>query len=57
MHGIKKFVGFPAMNFGITLVVSFQLLPWSWGVKAVGERIGYKAKWKEEEETFNSDKG
>ena len=26
MYGIEKFVGFPAMNFGRTLVVSFQLL-------------------------------
>ena len=27
MDGIKNFVNFPAMNFGRTLVVSFQLLP------------------------------
>ena len=27
MCGIEKFVGFPEINFGRTLVVSFQLLP------------------------------
>ena len=27
MYGIETFVGFPEMNFGRTLVVSFQLLP------------------------------
>ena len=27
MDGIEKFDGFQAMNFGITVVVSFQLLP------------------------------
>ena len=57
MHGIEKFFGFPAMNFGRTLVVSFQLLPLVLGVEAVGEGIVNKSKWKEEEQTFNSDKG
>ena len=27
MDGIKKFIGFPEINFRRTLVVSFQLLP------------------------------
>ena len=27
MYGIEKFVDFPVMSFGRTLVVSFQLLP------------------------------
>ena len=27
MEGIEKFAGFHAMNFGRTLVVSFQILP------------------------------
>ena len=27
MYGIEDFVGFPEMNFGRTMVVSFQLLP------------------------------
>ena len=44
MHSIETFVGFPEMNFGRTLVVSFQLLPLVLGVEAVGEGRGYKAK-------------
>ena len=38
MYGIEKFVGFPAMNFGITLVVSFQLLPLVLGVLGCGRK-------------------
>ena len=37
MYGIKKFVGFPAVNFGRTLFVLFQLLHLVLGVEAVGE--------------------
>ena len=36
MYGIKKFVGFPAMNFGRTLVVLFQLLPLVLGDRVCG---------------------
>ena len=57
MERIKSFGGFQVINFGITLVVLFQLLPLVLGVEAVGEGRGYKDKWKEEEETFNLDKG
>ena len=34
--GIEKFVGFPAMNFGRTLVVSFQLLTLVLGSRVCG---------------------
>ena len=37
MDGIKMVVGFQVMNFGITLVASFQLLPLVLGFEAVGE--------------------
>ena len=57
MDGIKKFVAFPAINFGRTLVVSFQLLPFVLVFKAVGEGRGYKDTCKEEIETFNLYKG
>ena len=46
MDGIGKFSGFQAMNFGITLAVSFQILPMVSGVKYVGEGEGKKDKWK-----------
>ena len=46
MGGIEKFVGLKEMNFGRTLVVSFQLLPLVLGVEAVVEGRGYKDKWK-----------
>ena len=42
MDGIEKFVVFPGMDFGRTLVVSFQLLPLVLGVEAVGKGTGYK---------------
>ena len=38
MYGIEKFVGFPAMNFGRTLVVSFQLLTLVLGGRGCGIR-------------------
>ena len=36
MYGIENFVGFPEMNFGGTLVVSFQLLPLVLGGRGCG---------------------
>ena len=44
MYGIENFVGFPGMNFGRTLVFSFQLIPLVLEVRAAGEGRGYKAK-------------
>ena len=38
MDGIEKFVGFPAMNVGRTLVVLFQLLPLVLGDRGCGGR-------------------
>ena len=38
MYGIETFVGFSAMNFGITLVVSFQLLTLVLGGRGYGIR-------------------
>ena len=38
MYGIGNFVGFPAINFGIILVVSFQLLPLVLGDRGCGIR-------------------
>ena len=38
MYGIENFVGFPAMNFGRTLVVLFQLLPLVLGGQGYGRR-------------------
>ena len=38
MDGIKKFISFPEMNFGRTLVVSFQLLPLVLGGRGHGRR-------------------
>ena len=38
MDNIEKFVGFPEMNFGITLVVLFQLLPLVLGSRGFGRR-------------------
>ena len=40
MYGIKKFVGFPEMNFRRTLVVSFQLLTLVLGGRGCGARNG-----------------
>ena len=48
MYGIEKSIDFPAMNFGITLVVLFQILPLVLGVEAVGEGRGNKSNFKEE---------
>ena len=39
MEGIEKFVGFPEMYFGGTLVVLFQILPLILGIDSVGEGI------------------
>ena len=36
MNGIENLVSFPAMNFGRTLVVSFQLLPLVLGDRGCG---------------------
>ena len=38
MYCIEKFVGFPAMNFGIKLFVSFQLLPLVLGGQGCGKK-------------------
>ena len=38
MYGIEKFVGFLEMNFGGTLVVSFQFLPLVVGGQGCGRR-------------------
>ena len=38
MDGIENFVGFPGMNFGRILVVSFQLLPLVLGGRGCGRR-------------------
>ena len=38
MDGIEKISGFQAINFGITLVVSFQLLPLVLGGLGCGRR-------------------
>ena len=46
--GYKKFVVFQAMNFGITLVVSFQLLPLVLGDRVCVRIKRGKYKWKEE---------
>ena len=57
MCGIEKFVGFPAINFGRTLVVSFQLLPLVLGGRGCGRRKSIQDNWKEEEEMSNYHKG
>ena len=44
MYGIEKFIGFPAMKFGRTLVVLFQIPPLVLGEEAVGEGRVYKDK-------------
>ena len=38
MYGIETFVGFSAMNFGRTLVVLFQILPFVLGGRGCGRR-------------------
>ena len=38
MDGIKKLVGFPVINLGRTLVVSFQLVPLVLGDRGFGRR-------------------
>ena len=58
MYGIEKFVRFSGNEFwkNIGCLISTTTFGLG-GFKAVVERRGFKAKWKEEEETFNSGKG
>ena len=53
MGGIENFGVFQAIDFGITLVVSFHLPPLDLGGKALGEGRGEKNNRKEEEYAFN----
>ena len=38
MYGIEKIVDFPAINFGIILIVLFQLIPLVLGGQGCGRR-------------------